>query len=106
MAYIDTGEGANDTPRTDKTEHISPLDTGDNIEAKRVATYTFNGTDWSRTNTPFIDMSYDYVGFSNPDGNDNYQTIVFNTGGSGGITQRTLNLTYDGSSNVTSIARS
>lgn len=88
-------------------EHISPSKTGDNIAAKKVAIYSF-GTDgaWHRQPTGFVDTAYDYVGFSSPDANGNYQTIVFNTGGSGGTTQRTLTLAYDGSSNVTSITRS
>ena len=53
-----------------------------------------------------INVAYDYVGFSNADGNGNYQTIVYKSGGSGGTTVRTLTLTYDASSNVTSITRS
>lgn len=55
--------------------------------------------------TPLIDKAYDYVGMSNPDGNGNYQTIVFKSGGSGGTTMRTLTLSYDANSNVTSITR-
>ena len=52
-----------------------------------------------------LPIAYDYVGFSNADGNGNYQTIVYKVGGSGGTTINTLTLTYDGSSNVTSITR-
>lgn len=37
-----TQDGGNVTPRIDRAEHIGPLDTGDNIEAKRVAGYGFN----------------------------------------------------------------
>jgi hypothetical protein len=89
-----------------QTEHLSPGNTGDNISAKRVALY---GADenkaWQRMPLPYIDSAFDYVCFSNPDGNGNYQTIVFNNGGSGGTTERTLTLAYDGNSNVTSIAR-
>lgn len=88
-------------------EHIAPQKTGDNIAAKRVVPYAFdeNGN-WQRVPLPYVDMAFDYIGFSNPDANDNYQTIIFNVGGSGGTTQRTLNLTYDANSNVTSVARS
>lgn len=88
-------------------EHLAPDKTGDNVAAKKVAPYGFdeNGN-WQRVPLPYVDKSYDYVGFSNPDGNGNYQTIVFNVGGSGGTTQRTLSLTFDVNSNVTSIARS
>ena len=88
-------------------EHIAPDTTGDNIAAKKVASYGFGaaGT-WSRLPAPFIDVAYDYVGFSNPDANNNYQTLTFKTGGSGGTTVRTLTLSFDGTNNVTSIARS
>lgn len=41
-------EGGNITPRLDKAEHIGPNDTGDNIEAKRVANYVWNGSEWQR----------------------------------------------------------
>ncbi len=87
-------------------EHIAPQKTGDNIAAKKVVPYVF-GTDsqWHRPPAPLIDAAYDYVGFSNPDANDNYQTLIFNSGGSGGTLVRTISLTYDGSSNVTSITR-
>lgn len=45
-------EGGNVLPRITKAEHIGPQDTGDNIEAKRVVPYVWNGTTWERsTNT-------------------------------------------------------
>lgn len=59
-----------------------------------------------RAPAPLLDKSYDYIGFTNADANGNYQTITFKSGGSSGIAVRTLNLTYDGNSNVTSIERS
>lgn len=31
-----------------QSEHISPTKTGDNIEAKRVANYVWNGSTWER----------------------------------------------------------
>jgi hypothetical protein len=87
-------------------EHISPQKTGDNIAAKRVANYGFGpDSQWSRTPLPLVDIAYDYVGLSNPDANNNYQTIVFKQGGSSGSTVRTLAFTFDGSNNVTSITR-
>lgn len=87
-------------------EHIDPAKTGDNIAAKRVVPYGFGAdSNWARIPLPLIDTPYDYVGFSNPDANDNYQTIQFYQGGSGGTLVRTLALTYDGSSNITSITR-
>jgi hypothetical protein len=86
-------------------EHISPSKTGDNIAAKRVVGYVWNGTNWQRPPSPLIDAAFDDIAFSNPDSNGNYQVINFLTGGSGGTIQRTLTLTYDSNSNVTNIAR-
>lgn len=43
-----TNFGGNTVPRIEKAEHIGPSDTGDNIEAKRVATYAWNGSTWER----------------------------------------------------------
>jgi hypothetical protein len=99
-------DGGNVVPRITKSEHIGPDDTGDNIQAKRVANYGFDGANWQRTPTGLVDVAYDYLGFSNADSNGNYQTLSFKSGGSGGSTQRTLTLAFDGSSNVTSITRS
>lgn len=95
--------GGQVVPRITEAEHIGPDDTGDNIHAKRVANYGF-GTDsnWARTPLPLIDVPYDATTFSNPDANGNYQTIIFSSQGN---TVRTLTLAFDGSSNVTSIAR-
>lgn len=91
----------------EQSEHVGPQETGDNVSAKKVVQYGFgtNGQ-WSRIPAAFIDGAYDYVGMSNADTNGNYQTIIFKSGGSGGTTVRTLSLTYDANSNVTSIARS
>lgn len=40
--------GGNKVPEITSAEHISPEHTGDNISAKRVAGYIWNGTDWQR----------------------------------------------------------
>lgn len=40
--------GGNTVPRIVEAEHIGPQDTGDNIEAKRVANYVWNGVEWER----------------------------------------------------------
>lgn len=40
--------GGNTVPSITNAEHIGPDDTGDNIEAKRVANYVWNGNDWER----------------------------------------------------------
>lgn len=48
-------EGGNVVPRITKAEHIGPNDTGDNIEAKRVAGYVWNGSSWEReSNTKIV----------------------------------------------------
>ena len=57
------------------------------------------------TGNILANTTYDYVGMSNADGNGNYQTIVYKSGGSGGTTRATLTITYDGSSNITSITK-
>lgn len=40
--------GGNKVPEITGAEHISPEHTGDNISAKRVANYIWNGADWER----------------------------------------------------------
>ncbi len=88
-------------------EHISPQKTGDNIAAKKVVTYAADeNNNWQRVPLAFTDKAFDYVGFANSDANGNYQNIFLYNGGAGGTLQRTLTLTYDANSNVTSIARS
>lgn len=44
-------DGGNTLPRITKAEHIGPDDTGDNIEAKRVASYEWDGSNWQRKQT-------------------------------------------------------
>lgn len=101
------GEHAISAQEIANREHISPAKTGDNISAKKVGSYGNGvGNAWGRIPLPLIDQPYDYVGFSNPDANNNYQTIVFNSGGSGGTTVRTLTLAFDANNKVTNITRS
>ncbi len=45
-------DGGQTLPRIARAEHIGPNDTGDNIEAKRVAVYNWNGSTWERGLTP------------------------------------------------------
>ena len=42
----------NVVPAITAAEHIGPDDTGDNIEAKRVAAYVWNGSTWERMTQP------------------------------------------------------
>lgn len=99
-------EGGNTVPRITKAEHIGPNDTGDNIEAKRVVPYQWSGegpsNGWKRPPAPLVNEPHDRIDFSDPDGNGNYQTATYSLSGG---TVLTLDFTYDGNNNVTSIAR-
>lgn len=88
-------QGGNTIPRITRAEHIGPNDTGDNIEAKRVAPYYFDGNAWQRQ--PFapgsmITQAFDYIGITYP--TTTTEVYAFKTGGSGGTTVNTLTLTY------------
>ena len=54
----------------------------------------------SDSSSGFFPKPYDEIALSNPEGNDNYQTI---TSLLSGVAQNVLTLTYDGNSNVTDI---
>ena len=86
-----------------QSEHIDPTITGDNIPAKRVANYNWDGTNWYRGIGGLFTKPYNELDWSNPDAGGNYQTIISKLSGT---TQQTLTLTYDASNNVTSIIRS
>lgn len=43
-----------------QAEHISPAKTGDNIEAKKVAAYVWNGSTWARQGAGGLIERYDY----------------------------------------------
>jgi len=86
-------------------EHIAPKKTGDNIAAKRVAGYAFDGANWQRVPTGYIPSAYDYVGIdTSPSTSDVY---TFYQGGSGGTLVSTVTLAYSDSTkgNLTSVAR-
>lgn len=68
--------GGDRVKQTAEAEHIGPEYTGDNISAKKVANYVWNGTDWERA-TPAggsssvfgcNDISDPYYGYTNPSG--------------------------------------
>lgn len=49
----------NVVPTLVAAEHIGPDDTGDNIEAKRVANYVWDGSNWGRMTQPGEAASYE-----------------------------------------------
>lgn len=101
--------GGNTVPRVAKAEHIGPDDTGDNIEAKRVAMYGADTTGaWSRMSSTFgklVPEKYDYIGFNLAGSTTNVYT--YKTGGSGGTTVATVTVTYSDSTKgtISSVAR-
>lgn len=80
----------------------------DAYKIKEFAPYMYQGSPdaFAAAPMPLVDKPFDYIGFTNPDANGNYQTWTFKIGGSAGTTQRTFAVTYDASSNITSISRS
>lgn len=91
-------KSGNVVPTITKAEHIGPDDTGDNIEAKRVANYNWDGTNWQRSPQAFINASYDYVSNSSTSTSD---TFTFKTGGSSGTVVATVAVVYTDSSKAT-----
>lgn len=89
-------DGGNSVPRITKAEHIGPDDTGDNIEAKRVATYGWDGSNWQRQGLQLTpNKDYDYIDVQQT--SSTVETYVFKTGGSGGTTVQTIVVTYTSS---------
>lgn len=88
-------------PSITRAEHVE-----ENVQAKRVISYGMNSQNLAaRMPVPLFDIPFDYISWSSPDGNGNYQTITLKQGGSGGTTVRTIALTYDVNSNITSLTR-
>lgn len=82
-------------PQLDLDEHVGPETTGDNIQAKRVVGYGWDGSAWGRQGlgaAGFITSSYDYVSVAYP--NDTTEVFTFKIGGSGGTTTNTVTITY------------
>ena len=99
----------NQQPSIDSSEHIGPSSTGDNIDAKRVASYGWNGTSWERIrNVPLglLTTDYDYVSVAYP--TTSSEVYTFKLGGSGGTTTDTITITYtdDTKDNLSTAARS
>lgn len=81
-------DGGNVVPRIAKAEHIGPTDTGDNIEAKRVAKYAWDGATWSRSPIPWFTKPYDRLVITYTDATKaTISTIVSKLAG---VTQETI----------------
>lgn len=48
-------------PSLDNSEHIGPDTTGDNVHAKKVVVYGWNGAEWGRQSQPFLTKPFDEV---------------------------------------------
>ena len=100
--------GGNKQPSISQSEHIGPNDTGDNIDAKKVANYAWDGSAWARMGNGFVPGAFDYVALTYVaagNGAGEIETATYKTGGSGGTTVATLTLTYDASNNITSVTK-
>jgi len=85
--------GGNTVPRITEAEHIGPNDTGDNIEAKRVANYAWDGTNWQRQGLNLAPKTnYDYLDVQQT--GSTIDTYVFKLGGASGTTVQTVVVTY------------
>lgn len=82
-----------------QAEHISPEKTGDNIEAKKVALYAWNGSQWERSGSGLTPSTYDYVEYTNT--SDTVDTYVYKVGGSSGTTVATVTIVYTDSTKAT-----
>lgn len=99
--------GGNTVPSITNAEHIGPQDTGDNIEAKRVANYGFDGAEWGRM-TPvssLLTKPFDTIQITSYNANNDPLVVVYRLGGASGTIQHTLTITYDGSNNITEVVR-
>ena len=78
-----------------RAEHISPRKTGDNISAKRVATYVWNSTtsEWERMTQPGGGgVDFDYIDIQQTSAT--VETYVYKQGGVSGTTVQTITVTY------------
>ena len=93
-----------------QAEHISPEKTGDNIEAKRIANYVWNGSSWERQSSAgagspigFLPFEFDDIEWSGtPDANGNYPTATVRLAAAD---IATLTFTYDIDGKLTRVQR-
>lgn len=88
------GKTGNVVPSIVKAEHIGPDDTGDNIEAKRVAMYEYVGNgNWARAAKRVVGgKDYDYIDAQQTSAT--IDTYVYKLGGSSGTVVQTIVVTY------------
>lgn len=98
------GEQAISAQEIANREHIAPNKTGDNIAAKRVVNYDWDGANWQRTPLSYVPYAYDYVAITYNATTDIY---AFYQGGNGGTLATTVTLTYQDSTKqqLNSVAR-
>lgn len=100
----------NNVPSIVAAEHIGPSDTGDNIEAKRVANYVWSGSVWERQSSSgsgspvgFLPFEFDDIEWSGtPDANGNYPTATVRNDA---VDLATLTFTYDVDGKLTRVQR-
>lgn len=76
-------------------EHIGPTETGDNIDAKKVAGYSWDGSNWVRTPSTMgklVTEKFDYIAATYPD--TSTEVYTYKSGGSGGTTVATVTVAY------------
>lgn len=94
--------GGNTVPRIEKAEHIGPNDTGDNIEAKRVVPYAWNGATWDRAAAGLFLKPYDRIIITYTDSTKStISTIITKLSG---VTQETI--TNSGDATTDDLVRS
>lgn len=95
------GSGGNGVPAIARAEHIGS-DAGENIEAKRVGNYGWDGANWQRMDAGL--PAHDFIGVTPGTTSDVY---AYKSGGSGGTLVATLTITFSDSTKsiIQSIAR-
>jgi hypothetical protein len=83
--------GGNVVPSITAAEHIGPDSTGDNIQAKRVADYAWDGANWQRKPLPFFSKPYDEVLITYTDSTKAVMATAVSK--LSGVTQQTITFT-------------
>jgi len=95
----------NISPSVDGAEHIGPQQTGDNVEAKRVAGYVWDGSAWQRASGGLVPSAFDTIQITSYNANNDPLVVVYRTGGAAGTVVATLTITYDVAFNITEVVR-